>query len=229
MLNLALVKNVGRHVVQFGSVLDFGCGIGRISRFLAPQGLHGCDVNARVIEYCRAEFPDGHWVHSPMLPPLPYPDENFDLIYSFSVFSHLQEAVEHTWLAELARVGKADAIYLISVQGDWMIEATLGPDADAARQAGFWFREVHERHGTDLDFPDYYESSYHTCEWIKATWSRWFDILDIIKGDDPARYLTEGMAFQPVGDVAPLRPMGQDLVVARKRADCVARNAAGGA
>jgi len=219
MFNLALKKYAGRLFADFATILDFGCGCGRITRFVGTEGeLFGCDVNPVVVNFCKTHFPRASFYKNSLMPPLIYRDGLFDLIYSFSVFSHLRQDVEDAWLAELARVGAPGCIYLLTVQGDWMIEATLGAEAAAARNAGFYYRRVHQRHNIATDFPDYYESSYHTSTCIKAQWSRHFDILAVIKGDDSGRYLGENMAFAPLGTVPLLRPMGQDLVVARRRA-----------
>ena len=217
MFNLALKKTFGRIVADYSHVLDFGCGSGRLARFMNPPRLFGCDVNGLVVDYCKTTIPQGRFDQNGLLPPLPYTNETFELVYSFSVFSHLRQDVEEVWLRELVRVGKPRCVYLLTVQGDWMIEQTLAKEVEQARAAGFYFRTVHTRHGSVLDFPDYYESSYHTGEWIHDHWNSYFDVLDVISGDDPARYLPPGAAFHPDGDVPFLRPMGQDLVIAIKR------------
>lgn len=218
MLNLALYKNFRKLISDFSGVLDFGCGSGRIARFMTPSGkFEGCDVNRAVAEFCRDTLSHGNFHQSPLMPPLRFADGQFDLIYSFSVFSHLRLDVEEAWLAELARVGAPGCVYLLTIQGDWMIEATLGDHADEVRTQGFHYREVHGRNNTEADFPDYYESSYHTSEWVRAHWSKHFEIVDIIKGDDPSRYLSPDLDFIPRGNVPLIRPMGQDLVVAVKR------------
>lgn len=161
MFNLALWKNFGRLVSDFSETLDFGCGSGRVARFLNPSGqLYGCDVNGPLVKYCKRSMPRGEFRKNRLMPPLKDADQKFDLVCSFSVFSHLRQDVEEAWLAELARVGARGCVYLLTVQGDWMIEATLTQEeADAARADGFYFRAVHQRHGAEMDFPDYYESS----------------------------------------------------------------------
>jgi len=68
-----------------------------------------------------------------------------------------------------------------------------------------------------MDFHDYYEASYHTNEYIKKYWSNHFEIIDIIRGEDPAAYLSNDLHFEPNGSVSHFRPMGQNLVIAHKR------------
>jgi SAM-dependent methyltransferase len=219
-LNLASRRYSGREMRQFADILDFGCGCGRILRFMAAESpsAHGCDVNAKAAAYTGLSVPAARVYQNLLMPPLDYESGRFDLVYSFSVFSHLSREVENAWLGELVRIGKPGCLYLLSVHGDWVIEATLGAEADVAREAGFHFRKVHSRSGTELDFPEYYEASYHTSDYIRRAWSPYLEIVDIIKGDNPSRYLWGDLQFEPIGTVPAFRPMGQDLVVARKRA-----------
>jgi SAM-dependent methyltransferase len=217
MFDLAVSKTFGRRIDEYDKVLDFGCGAGRLARFMHPRELFGCDVNAAVVDFCTETISRGRFDRNDLLPPLPYADETFELVYAFSVFSHLRQDIEEAWLAELVRVGARGCIYLLTVHGDWVIEQTLGVEAEAARRAGFHFRSVHTRHGSSLDFPDYYEASYHTADWIRDHWGNHFDVVDVISGDDPGRYLPDGAVFEPSVDGPPLRPMGQDLVIGRKR------------
>lgn len=163
MLTLASLQYFGRPLDAFPRVLDFGCGAGRLQTHLRPESMTGCDVNPLVIEYCREAFPDRSFVKNDFEPPLPFDDGTFDAIISFSVFSHLERAIEDAWLEELRRVGAPGCVYLLSVQGDWMIEQTLGEEKGLASDMGFYYRRVHQRHGSLLDFPDGYESLPHIC------------------------------------------------------------------
>src|SRR5579871_4247453 len=117
----------GRDIEQYANVLDFGCGNGRLLRFIDPGRcrLHGCDISADNIDFVKQHFPAVLAYRSPLMPPLDYADAAFDLVYSFSVFSHLSLDAERIWLPELVRVGRPGCLYLISVHGDWVIEATL--------------------------------------------------------------------------------------------------------
>jgi ubiquinone/menaquinone biosynthesis C-methylase UbiE len=49
------------------------------------------------------------------MPPLEYEDSKFDLIYSMSVFTHLDEYRQFQWLIELKRVLREDGILIITV------------------------------------------------------------------------------------------------------------------
>lgn len=218
MLDLATRRYSGKRICEFESVLDFGCGAGRIIQYVpSGPGLYGCDVSNPLVVHAQSHYPDTSVYCNNMNPPLDFRDGLFDLIYSFSVFSHLSQDLEIEWLRELLRIGGPGCLYLLTVHGDWVIEATLGAEREQAEAAGFYFRYVHNRDGRELDFPKGYEASYHTSDYIHRTWSDLFEVCAIIKGDNPFNYLWGNVRFTPDGDVQKFRPMGQDLVVLRKR------------
>ena len=89
-------------------VLDFGCGWGRIIRFflreVAPDRLIGVDFSAEAIEACRAT---NRWCDFRLIDPQPptrLTAGTFDLIYLYSVFSHLPEAMHMALLQEFRRL-----------------------------------------------------------------------------------------------------------------------------
>ena len=220
MLSLAAARYAGPLGAQ-GAVLDFGCGSGRLLGGLSfgQASVTGCDVGAAVAAFSEKAYPHARVVQTGLMPPLPFKDNEFGLVYSFSVFSHLPEEIEQIWLEELHRVGSKNCLYLITVHGEWMIEATLqGEEREDIRRTGFGFKKVHARRNDELDFPEYYEASYHTKMYIHDRWSRWFDIIDVVKGDNPRNYLFDNLDFVSSGGSVPdFRPMGQDLVIARRR------------
>jgi SAM-dependent methyltransferase len=122
----SLLAAAGRAPERPRSVLDFGCGAGRVLPHvvaLAPGSAGaGCDVDAAAIDWAVEHHPDLAWSLSSFQPPLPYPPDSFDLIYSISVFSHLDRELTGLWLDELARVLAPDGIALLSVHGSHAFE-----------------------------------------------------------------------------------------------------------
>ena len=93
---------------QCAGILDFGCGWGRIIRFflkdVEPSRLWGVDPVEEMIRICTR---DNNWCNFVLIdpaPPSPFKDSTFDLIYSYSVFSHLSEDMHQACLAELVRI-----------------------------------------------------------------------------------------------------------------------------
>ena len=104
-----------------GAILDFGCGCGRVLRHW--HGLHqtkvcGTDYNPRLIEWCRSNLPFGQFTINRLAPPLDYGNAEFDLIYAFSVFTHLTEELQMAWINEMTRVLKPGGHLLLSTHGE---------------------------------------------------------------------------------------------------------------
>jgi len=96
------------HSEGLGTVLDFGCGWGRVIRFflkdVEPSELWGIDCYPQAIEICQET---NRWCAFALVDPFPptsFRDGFFDLIYSYSVFSHLSEDAHLRWLDEFARI-----------------------------------------------------------------------------------------------------------------------------
>lgn len=97
------------------SILDFGCGCGRMTRFL--PGAFGCDINPDLVTWCQKNL---SWVNTRlngMTPPLPYEDTSFDCIYSLSIFSHLPKKMSDIWLQDLYRILKPGGLLILTIHG----------------------------------------------------------------------------------------------------------------
>jgi len=104
------------------SVLDFGCGCGRVARYWGreyPQlRFLGCDYDRSAVEWCTRNLPFGHFFVNRMDPPLNLDDESISFAYALSVFTHLPEELQRPWLDELVRVVKPGALVYFTTHGD---------------------------------------------------------------------------------------------------------------
>jgi SAM-dependent methyltransferase len=89
-------------------ILDYGFGYGRLARLLLyfsdPGNLYGCDVAQRSLDWARDLQLPGNYVlidETPVTPP--FGGMRFDLIYAFSVFTHLSEPVMRAAMAILTQ------------------------------------------------------------------------------------------------------------------------------
>lgn len=219
MFEAAAIKHAGRRLHEFSSVLDFGCGAGRLMQFLpCSLSIAGCDVNGPLVTFMNNWFPHADVYQNSPEPPLKWPDGAFDLVYSFSVFSHLKQDSQSRWLAELDRVGRPGCLYMITVQGDWWIESKFDQAQQKMfRSAGFWYFDIHKSHTGEMDFPENYGSSLHTSDYVRENWGQMFDILQIYKGRPPMLYDDPALSDAHRSALETSRSMGQDLVVMRKR------------
>ena len=102
------------------TVLDFGCGCGRTTRFLQAMSrldVHGSDVNENLVRWCQQNLHEVKTAANGVNPQLAFDDGKFDFVYSLSIFSHLSEPSMQQWLAELARVTADDGIVLLTTHG----------------------------------------------------------------------------------------------------------------
>lgn len=114
------VARQGRDIRDFERILDFGCGCGRVLRqwhSLKRVQIFGTDYQHRLVRDCHRILPFAHLAVNGTEPPLPFADASFDLVYSLSVFTHLDERQQMLWRDEIRRVLKPDGLWLLTTQG----------------------------------------------------------------------------------------------------------------
>lgn len=89
-------------------VLDFGCGWGRILRIFLrdvdPENLLGVDAQDWMLDLARETTGRSFFQKVEEAPPSNLPSARFDLIYAYSVFSHLSETTANGWAKEFERL-----------------------------------------------------------------------------------------------------------------------------
>lgn len=160
---------MGRRISSGSEVLDFGCGCGRTITWMAdlfPEAsFHGVDVDEEAISWCRTALPKAKFQTIAPTPPLPYLDDQFDIIYCISVFTHFDEEMQDLWLHELTRVLKSDGVLLLTVHGE---AAVKGLDADARHELetrGFAHRRSEKLRGM---VPERYHTTWHSQGYIET-------------------------------------------------------------
>lgn len=130
----AVLTRNNRSLRHFSSILDFGCGHGRLTQYLFDLVPHarvfGCDILGDAVTECRRRFPRGHFVKNNPEPALSFGDAEFDLIFSYSVFTHLSEADHALWLKELGRTLQPGGVMLHTTHSYEFVRrtATFRPD-----------------------------------------------------------------------------------------------------
>jgi SAM-dependent methyltransferase len=121
-------QRVGDMGIDIGSahrVLDFGCGCGRTIGWLlrdCSAEFHGVDVDRDAVDWCKNHLGGGNFMANAPIPPLPYPDKYFDVVYCLSVFTHLNESMQDLWIEELSRILKPGGVLLLTIYGKGVTE-----------------------------------------------------------------------------------------------------------
>ena len=177
----AALQKIGKDFDSFQNVLDFGCGCGRTLVWFAGRSrssrLHGTDIDAEAISWCRNNLDFAEFGVNNPLPPLEYPSEAFDLVYAISVFTHLDEDYQFRWLNELKRVTKLGGVVLLTIHGPRTWRDLREEDVVEIEREGFKFISSNAMKGI---FPEWYQNTYHTKEYILDEYSKYFDVLDYI-------------------------------------------------
>ena len=157
----------------------------------------GSDVDAEAIGWLKQAYPDLGLAVNSFTPPLPFEDDEFDVVVSYSVFTHLDESLQFAWLRELRRVLAPDGLALLTVSAPGTYERFRSGDMIAnsrecaERMAshgsldreGFIF-ELFDRNpwnegvfsGIDGD----YGLTFHSRDYIERSWSSVLDVQGIV-------------------------------------------------
>lgn len=93
-------------------ILDFGCGVGRVSKLIAEKSFAvvGVDTNSEMIKIAKEKFSLNNKVRYQTLTKITVEskDDYFDKAFSHWVFQHINDEDSLQWLFELKRVIKSN-------------------------------------------------------------------------------------------------------------------------
>jgi SAM-dependent methyltransferase len=187
--SLDVASKYGADTSAFRDILDFGCGAGRairqfthLERPLTKAKIYGTDINPDQINWCKRHLSFAEFRVNQALPPLPFDDDSFDLIYNVAVFTHLPEKEQLLWMKEFHRVLKPNGYLLLATCGEVYV-GTLTPDEEKKFLAG----ELVVRNGEQAGSPSTYEAcfAYHPFSFVKESLAKHFELLSFDPGKIP--------------------------------------------
>lgn len=167
----ALFTEAGVDFTNARSILDFGCGSGRLARHLPAftrANITGVDYNDRLVRWCAANLP-GEYRRNQLAPPLDFPPARFDVLYALSVFTHLRRATQEQWLAEIERVLAPGGAALITFHDEHHVGLTPDLRTRLAREGFAIANDAVE--GSNLI------GTFQTWQMVRAMFGARFDIL----------------------------------------------------
>jgi ubiquinone/menaquinone biosynthesis C-methylase UbiE len=100
------------------SLLDFGCGSGRLAWALGQKKISidycGVDIIKAFLRYARKKSPVNYRFILSRSLSIPLPDASFDMASAFSVFTHLLHHESYNYLEELHRVVRPGGVVVLS-------------------------------------------------------------------------------------------------------------------
>jgi SAM-dependent methyltransferase len=109
----------GVSLAAVGNILEFGCGDGRMIRWLEhlvhDREIWGADIHAERVIWCKQHLsPPFRFVTTTIVPHLPFEDRYFGFIFAGSVFTHIDDLAD-AWIMELKRVLRPGGKLFITV------------------------------------------------------------------------------------------------------------------
>lgn len=200
--------NIGKPIQSMDAILDFGCGWGRITRIflrdIEPNKIYGCDCTEDAItmcketnKWCNFDLNDAH-------PPTKYKSSMFDLIYAYSVFSHLSEDSQKSWIEEFHRILKPGGILVVTTrQRNFMEQLSkldyfsqfIDNDTSHPSDVESIDRALKDYDngkfvyfGTGGGFNlsgDFYGEAFVSKSYVEKNWNNLFNIVDFIQQPPP--------------------------------------------
>jgi SAM-dependent methyltransferase len=218
---LTAARLFGVKLEEDAQVLDFGCGVARqilqLTRAYPNVHAFACDVVAENVQHIQRAFPTVKGYVNNFDPPLIYPDNTFDLVYSVSTFSHFSPDDARLWLAELRRVTKPNGLLCLTLNSYGSLKRIhkngehLDYTDDRLKADGWWY-DVDEA-GWLKRRAEATVSSYgaFTIGETRPTGNMYFT-------PEYARTFMESSGLEVLGHAPAIIDRMQDLIVLRKPA-----------
>jgi SAM-dependent methyltransferase len=164
----------GKTIEDVERWLDFGCGYGRVLRFLLervpPERVSASDVITEGVEFCRSEFgvtalPSHHDLTSVQL-------GSFDFVYAVSVLTHLDERNSVDFLRLLGDSLTEGGIAMFTTHGEWSLAHPGHYGSEYEARGAEIESTVRERGIAYLRYafaPDDYGMTWHSRGFVEAT------------------------------------------------------------
>lgn len=171
---------------EMPTILDWGCGTGRITQHLHHYNpyalLYGADINQKMIEWNHRNINDVYFSNIATVTPTDYPANYFDLVYGISVFTHLPSIIQIDWLDELSRILKPSGILLISTHGSFFFSQLLRKEKNQLDKNGFFEKVFHKNNQIQSGDRNY--TMYMTADHFKKLIEQQFSIISFFEGFD---------------------------------------------
>jgi SAM-dependent methyltransferase len=173
-----VLRQKGFDVLSLGSILDFGCGCGRVIRHwksLSGVRVFGVDYNPHLVAWCQSHLPFGEFAVSDLEGQLAHPDEMLGFAYAISVFTHLDVPFQQACIRELRRVLQPGGLLLLTLHGSTRLQ-TLSDDERLQYEAGKLVIRRATASGSNAC------ATFHPERYVRDVLADGFDVLAYVPG-----------------------------------------------
>jgi ubiquinone/menaquinone biosynthesis C-methylase UbiE len=179
-------------------ILEWGCGVARIIRHIPvyvdkDSIVYGADINTGMIEWNVNNIPNVTFQKIDYCPPTSFHDNQFNLVFALSVFTHIEVNFQAKWVAEIHRIISENGIFLFTTHGN-KYNINLDEDEKKALDIQGALTIDYKQKGHRM------MSTYNNYENFKMIVENYFEILEYYNGEE-----------------YPEKVGGQDLWIVRKR------------
>jgi SAM-dependent methyltransferase len=167
----------GRPVAEMEAILDWGCGCARVTRWwsdLEDVAVTACDYNAELVDWVGASLPFVTARRNELEPPLPVPDASQDLVYAFSVLTHLPDELALAWMREIRRVLRPGGLFFFTTHGE-ACRDRVTPEEAAVLDRGESVVQFSGIAGTNLC------AAYHPRAFVESRLAEGFEVVETIE------------------------------------------------
>lgn len=185
MMRTVLLRH-GCDLRDANGILDFGCGVGRMIRWLsdeaAQQPVWGVDIEVAAIRWAQQHLsPPFLFSTCTTAPHLPFDDRSFGLVYAGSVFSHIEDLAD-AWLLELRRITRPGGYLYLTIHdrasvNDWFTNVPSDPMTLTMKERPDLFEHLGTDHaaiGHRAGGNVWYDSTY-----LSSLWGGFVDVVAI--------------------------------------------------
>jgi SAM-dependent methyltransferase len=189
-LDASLRTATGRSFADFTTIVDWGCGSGRVSRHVrlaglsADQKLIGFDIDAEAVAWASAAI-GPHFQVSGIDPPLDVAKGSVDLVYAYSVLTHLPERPAGSWVREMGRALSPGGIFAFTVLSETAMIALM-PMMDRQDLLHWRKRGIHDSmENAQLESMgvagSYYRNVWMTKAFIESLLQPEFELVSLVR------------------------------------------------
>lgn len=162
-------------------ILEWGCGVSRIVRHIPNIAskdckIYGVDINDEMIKWNTKNISKVKFAKNNYNPPLSFADNQFDLIFALSVFTHIEPEIQNLWIKEICRVAGVNGIFLFTTHGK-MYESHLNKKAAEELKSRGSFLQAYEQKGHRM------MTTYNSYENFRKNIEPYFEILEYYDGE----------------------------------------------